>query len=397
MALSDFLLVGPDRNGTAVASSGGRIVAAAPPAAVRLPCARGEIASGAVCAHTHLYSGLVRYGMPPATPAPRNFLEILQRVWWRLDRALDADMLRAAAMDYVARALLAGTTTLVDHHESPNLIEGSLEVLAEACGQLGMRALLCYGATERNGGSAEARRGLQECRRVPPSPLLRGLVGLHASFTVSDETIHAAGQLAAELGTVLHVHVAEDTADVSDAVARGYPGPLERLENLGALPRGTILAHGVHLDRQQVRHCAEKGCWLVHNPRSNEGNQVGYALNLGASDRVALGCDGWDADMRVEQEALQRLAAAHGDRDATGRLAAGHALVAERFGSETHPLQPGALADLVVRQDGAVRHVIVDGQVVVADGALVTGDFQSITADAQRQAERLWQRMAVIA
>jgi cytosine/adenosine deaminase-related metal-dependent hydrolase len=334
--------------------------------------------------------------MPPATPAPANFLEILERIWWRLDRALDADILRAAAMDYVARALLAGTTTLVDHSESPNLIEGSLEILADVCTQLGMRALLCYGASERNFGPAEARRGLDECRRVPSSPLLRGLVGLHASFTVSDATIHAAGQLAAELGTVLHVHVAEDAADVADAMARGYPGPLERLEQLGALPRGTILAHGVHLDREQVRRCAREGHWLVQNPRSNEGNRVGYALNLGASDRVALGCDGWDADMTIEQDALERLAALHGDQDAQRRLAAGHALVAERFGSESQPLQPGALADVVIRQDGAVRHVVVGGQVVVADGALVTGDFDSISAQAQQQAARLWQRMAAI-
>src|SRR6185369_11687128 len=225
----------------------------------QLPCAQGEIASGAICAHTHLYSGLVRYGMPPATPAPQSFLQILERVWWRLDLALDAETLRAAAMDYVARALLAGTTTLVDHHESPHMIEGSLEILAAVCDQLGVRALLCYGASERNFGAAEGRRGLDECRRVPASPLVRGLVGLHASFTVSDETIRAAGRLADELGTVVHVHVAEDAADVADALARGYPGPLERLERLGALPRGSILAHRVHLDCEQARRCAEPG------------------------------------------------------------------------------------------------------------------------------------------
>ena len=121
-------------------------------------------------------------------------------MWWRLDRALDAESLRAAARDYVARALLAGTTTLVDHHESPNLIEGSLSILAEACDDLGVRAVLCYGATERNFGREEAQRGLAECRRVPASPLVRGLVGLHASFTVSDETMREAGALARELG-----------------------------------------------------------------------------------------------------------------------------------------------------------------------------------------------------
>jgi cytosine/adenosine deaminase-related metal-dependent hydrolase len=396
MALIPPILIGPDRLGRSVAVAEGLVVAQAPPDAVRLPCPEGEIAAGAVCAHTHLYSGLARYSMPPAAPAPRTFLQILERVWWKLDRALDADSLRASAMDYVARALLAGTTTLVDHHESPNLIEGSLDILAGACRHLGIRALLCYGASERNSGAAEARRGLEECRRVPASPLLRGLVGLHASFTVSDETIRAAGRLAEDLATVVHVHVAEDAADVADARARGYPGPLERLERLGALPRGSILAHGVHLNAEQSRHCAELGCWLVQNPRSNEGNRVGYALNLGSSDRVALGCDGWDADMAAEEEALSRLARIHGDAKAEGRLSQGHALVAERFASHPEPLEPGALGDLVVRQDGAVRDVVVGGRVVVADGALATGDFDSIAAEGQKQAARLWSRMAGI-
>ncbi len=396
MALTPPLLIGPDRLGRSVAVADGRVVAAAPPDAVRLPCAQGEIAAGAVCAHTHLYSGLARYGMPPASPAPQTFLQILERVWWRLDRALDEQILRASALDYVARALLAGTTTLVDHHESPGMIERSLEILAGACEQLGVRALLCYGATERNFGAVEARRGLDECRRVSGSPLLRGLVGLHASFTVSDDTIRAAGRLAEELGTVVHVHVAEDAADVADAVARGYPGLLERLERLGALPRGSILAHGVHLNGAQVRRCNELGCWLVQNPRSNEGNRVGYALNLGCSDRVALGCDGWDADMAAEQAALTRLAGIHGDANAGGRLRNGHALVAERFAAQPEPLQPGALGDVVVRQDGAVRHVIVGGRLVVGDGVLCTGDFDGIATGARQQAARLWQRMAEI-
>jgi cytosine/adenosine deaminase-related metal-dependent hydrolase len=388
------LSIGPDRSGRSVALDGGLVVATAPPQGARLPCAEGEITPGAVCAHTHLYSGLARYGMPPAAPPPDNFLQILERVWWKLDRALDADILHAAAMDYVARALLAGTTTLVDHHESPGMIEGSLEILANACHALGVRALLCYGATERNFGVEEGRRGVAECRRVPSSPLVRGLVGLHASFTVSDDTILAAGRLAQELGTIVHVHVAEDAADVADAAGRGYRGPLERLEQLGALPRGSILAHGVHLDGEQARRCDELGCWLVHNPRSNEGNRVGYALNLGRSLRVALGCDGWDADMAAEEDALSRLAAIHGDTSTGGRLRRGHALVAERFAAHPEPLQAGALGDVVVRAQGAVKQVIVGGRVVVADGRLVTGDFEAIVANAREQADRLWKRMA---
>ncbi len=391
MALTGALVVGPDKRGLSVAIANGRVVAKAPAGAAHLSCEDGEIGPGAVNAHTHLYSGLARYDMPPPTPPPRNFLEILQKVWWRLDRALDAESLRAAARDYVARALLAGTTTLVDHHESPGLIEGSLAILAQACEELGARALLCYGASERNFGRDEARRGLEECRRVVASPRIGGLVGLHASFTVSDDTIREAGALARELGTIVHVHVAEDSSDVLDARRRGFTGPLERLIALDALPPGSILAHGVHLSREQVRRAA--GCWFVHNPRSNEGNRVGYASALSAATRVALGTDGWEADMAAEEAALRRLAAAHGDAAADGQLAAGHALIAGRFAAAPEPLTPGSLGDLVVRRAGAVRHVVAGGRVVVDSGALATGDFAAITARGREAAARLWARL----
>ena len=376
--------------------AGGRVAGSPVPGAKALACPRGEIAPGNVCAHTHLYSGLAPYGMPPPVPPPASFPEILRRVWWRLDRALDAGSLRASARDAVARALLAGTTTLVDHHESPGFVEGSLAVLARACEELGARALLCYGATERNFGADEARRGLEECRRVPRSPLVRGLVGLHASFTVSDGTLREAGRLARELGTAVHVHVAEDLSDVEDARSRGAAGPLERMLAQDALPRGSILAHGVHLDRDEVALAESRGFWLVQNPRSNEGNRVGYPRALRYARRVALGTDGWEADMAAEEAALFRLAAAAGDDRAGGRLAAGHALAAEAFGASAEPFAPGALGDFVVREGGRVRHVVVDGRVVVEDGRLAAAELGEIQEASRREASRLWQRMAGI-
>lgn len=392
--MSGSLTLGPDRHGRIVAIADGRIADHPAPGAPVLPCATGEIAAGAVCAHTHLYSGLARYGMPPADPAPTGFLEILKRVWWRLDRVLDAEALRAAARDYVAHALLAGTTVLVDHHELPEFIEGSMAILAEACEDLGIRALLCYGATERNGGRDEARRGLAECGRIAATSRLRGMVGLHASFTVSDDTIREAGNLARELGTVLHIHVAEARSDVEDARSRGFDGPLERLIALDALIPGSILAHGVHLSPGQVKAAEAAGCWLVQNPRSNEGNGVGYASSLAHSSRVALGTDGWNADMEEEERALFRLAEHRGDTGAKGRLAAGQNLIAERFGFAAVGLKPGAPGDVVVREDGRVTHVVIDGRVVVRDGKLAHGDIGAIEAEARVQAKRLWRRMA---
>jgi cytosine/adenosine deaminase-related metal-dependent hydrolase len=295
------------------------------------------VSSGFVNAHTHVYSGLAPLGMPAPDRPPRNFVEILQKVWWRLDRALDARSLCAAARLYAAEALLHGTVALIDHHESPEFIDGSLDVIADACQNAGLPAVLCYGATERNAGLDEARRGLAECRRFVRSnsrPLVRGVIGLHASFTLSDESIREAAALCRDLATVIHVHVAEDRADVEDALARGYAGPLERLEALGALPPGSILAHGVHLTPAQVQHADALGCWIVQNPRSNRYNGVGYAAALKASTRVALGTDGFVSDVGAEADALVDQGAPFGDDQVAAevRAGAGHALIAERFG-----------------------------------------------------------------
>jgi cytosine/adenosine deaminase-related metal-dependent hydrolase len=283
---------------------------------------------------------------------PGTFLNTLQNVWWRLDRALDARSLRAAARFYVADALAHGTGALIDHHESPEFIDGSLDVLADACQELGMPAVLCYGATERNGGRAEAQRGLAECRRFIRSnrrPFVRGVVGLHASFTVSDDTIRDAADLCRECGTVLHVHVAEDQVDVEDARTRGYAGPLERLEALGALVPGSILAHGVHLDVRHMNLAAARGCWIVQNPRSNRQNGVGYPMAIRCAARVALGTDGFPADMRAELEALRVIGAEHGE-DVAGldaRLGNGVTLARERFGGSLPAAGPAPLPQMM--------------------------------------------------
>ena len=383
-------------------------------ASQRLDCPEGVVVPGCVNAHTHIYSALAPLGMPPPEPEPENFLQILERVWWRLDRALDAASLRAAARLYAAEALLAGTTLLIDHHESPELIEGSLDVLADACQEIGIRAVLCYGATERNGGLAEGRRGLAECRRFIETnqrPLVRGICALHASFTASDDLVRETAALTGELGSITHVHVAEDGADNRDAARRGYAGPLERLLELGALRPGSILAHCVHCDRSQVRRAEQQELWIVQNPRSNRGNRVGYPSALAESRRVALGTDGYPANMGDETRALEQEATAHGDDLAAAhqRLEAGHRLAAQRFGRTFAPLVTGTVADVVVRESagddqpfdadrpscvpGVARHVVVDGRLVVRDGKLLTADIEEIRAEAREQAPRLWERM----
>lgn len=405
------LVLGPDATGLTLLVSGTTATVLrgqAPADAEALDCSGATIEAGRIDAHTHIYSGLAGLGMPPPEPAPQTFVQILERVWWRLDRALDEASLRAAARLYVAESLLAGTTTLIDHHESPAFIEGSLDVLARACDELGVRALLCYGATERNGGRDEGHRGLLECQRFiagNSSPSLVGAVALHASFTVSDETVREAAAMCKALDTIMHVHVAEDGthfADANDARARGYDGPLERLLALDALPPGSIVAHGLDLDAAQVQRVRDAGCWIVQNPRSNHGNAVGYPRALAHSDRVALGTDGWPACMEDEAEALLQHARTHGDDLAAvaRRVTAGHALVAERFGGRfERPTEPGdaSTADLrVVEPGGRVRHVVMGGRRVVVDGVLPGVDLEEIRRDAATRAQQLWTRMAAL-
>ncbi|MEO8033164.1 MAG: amidohydrolase family protein, partial [Acidobacteriota bacterium] len=245
---------------------------------------------------------------------------------------------------------------------SPNFIEGSLDVLADVCQELGMRALLCYGATERNFGRAEAVRGLSECQRFIRSnrrPLVRGAIGLHASFTVSDSTIREAGDLCRTLGVRLHVHVAEDSCDVTDAIQRGYESPLQRLHALGGLVPGSIIAHGVHLSENDVRIADELALWVVENPRSNEANGVGHPCRLPA--RVALGTDGFPSDMAAELEHLARHASPNGATHSGARHRSGNRdLAAQLF------------PDLAAPQ---------------------TFDIEAIRAEGAEEAQRLWERM----
>lgn len=418
MSKRDLVLL-PDKKGRYLVCSGGTISdygEGEPPIvadARTIPAAPATLRPGHVNAHTHLYSALVPFGMPRPPQEPSDFVEILEQIWWRLDRALDLETLRASARLYAAEALASGTTTLFDHHESPSCIEGSLDVLANACQEMGIRALLCYGATERNGGREEAQRGLAECRRFIESntrPLIRGCVGLHASFTVSDETIREAGELCRELGAVLHVHLAEDGADVRDAKLRGYEGPLERLIALDALPEGSILAHGVHLSAAQVQLALDRGCWLVQNPRSNANNKVGYAANLGDHAKVGLGTDGFPANMSDEGRSFlveslkQGISPARAAELANQRQEASRRLASERLGLNL-TLESGGTADVIALGGssrpavyntlGALgpRHVIVDGQVVVRDSTLLSADLDAIRREARVAAKLLWRRM----
>ncbi len=110
---------------------------------------------GNICSHTHFYGAFAR-GLYIPGPAPKDFPEILRRLWWTLDMALDDDGVLSSALVCLVDAIRNGTTTLFDHHASPMHIDGSLDIIAGAVEAAGLRAVLCYEVTDRNGPEGAA-------------------------------------------------------------------------------------------------------------------------------------------------------------------------------------------------------------------------------------------------
>jgi cytosine/adenosine deaminase-related metal-dependent hydrolase len=335
-----------------------------------------DTTAGLVCGHHHLYSALAR-GMPAPPEQPTDFRSVLEQIWWRLDTALDLEMLRWSAMLGAMEALQCGTTAIIDHHESPNAIEGSLDVIAEACAAVGVRVNVAYGVTDRHGHDA-AVRGLAENERFLRAGG-RGMVGIHAAFTCEQQTLEAAAGLAADLGVGVHVHVAEGVDDITAG---------QRLEHLAA--DDWLIVHCVHLDRPL------RGT-IAHNPRSNMNNAVGYAEPTKWPNPVVLGTDGIGADMLEEMRLAYVALRAH---DVTSSpdtpwawLDAGYRWFPEARDDRVRWSYDHADSAWHVAFTPGMRAIDVtsaDGEVLLRDGVPTRVDPVEVRAKAAEQATRLF-------
>jgi cytosine/adenosine deaminase-related metal-dependent hydrolase len=334
---------------------------------------------GLVNGHHHLYSALAR-GMPAPRRTPTTFPMVLEEVWWRLDRALDLELVRASALLGAVEALACGTTGIVDHHSSPSAVEGSLDVIADACAEVGVRVRCAYEVTERNGADGE-KAGLAENERFLRSGG-DGFVGAHACSTLSEGALEAVAGLAADLGAGVHIHVAEATSDV-DAGAR-----LEHLSRADWL-----LAHCTHLDRPLAGT-------IAHNPRSNLNNAVGYArpARFAATNPIVLGTDGIGSDLLEEHRLAFALQRSHdltaGPEVSWAWLQAGHDLVPatadDRVSWSVPADDPWHLAYTTGVRPTRVE---VSGEVVWEHGTTTRVDEAEVRAKAREQASRLFRRM----
>jgi putative selenium metabolism protein SsnA len=393
--------------------------------------ARGQyVMPGNICAHTHFYGAFAR-GMAIPGPAPKNFPEILKKLWWPLDKALTSEDVRYSALVCLVDAIRHGTTTLIDHHASPNAIEGSLDEIAEAVNESGLRAVLCYEVTDRD-GEEKARAGIEEnvrfIERASRSAVDGGRIsaafGLHASLTLSDATLDACRE-AARNGTGFHIHGAEHEADQEDSLAKSGKRVAVRLKEHGILGPRTILAHAVHMDEQEMDILAESGTWVTHQPRSNMNNGVGVApieelTRRGV--RVCLGNDGFSNAMWEEWKTAYLLhkvsqrdpRAVQGDMVARMAVTNNAALTAEFFPeTPVGVLAPGAAADLIFVDylphtpltpgnlpwhilfgfhESMVTTTIVAGKMLMHERQILTLDAEAITARARELAPDVWKR-----
>ena len=244
--------------------------------------------------HHHVYSALAR-GMGVPKKSPENFHEILQYIWWTLDKCLDKDMIEASALTTAMTCAKAGSTFVIDHHASPNLIEGSLDIIAKAFDKVGVSHLLCYEITDRD-GLDKAEKGLSETENY--LKLNQGLVGLHASFTVGNETMKKAAYLMHRYNSGFHIHVAEDLYDQRHSQDNYNKPVVERLNDYGVLNSSkTILGHCLHIDENERNIIKNSKSFVVQNMESNLNNKVGYFNGEGLGENIMFGTDGMHSDM----------------------------------------------------------------------------------------------------
>ena len=388
----------------------------------------GLIMPGFINAHMHFYSTFSRGMTPPGAPS-QNFGEVLERLWWRLDKALTLEDTYYSTMTAVIDAIKCGCTTMIDHHSSPHAITGSLREIAKATTAAGVRASLCYEVSERD-GQAITDEGIREnvdfidWAKAQKNPLLSGKFGLHASFTLGDETLAKCREAMGDRTDGYHVHVAEGAVDEEDSVKKYGKRIVERFHDFGFTGANSIFVHCIHVDEKERAILRETGTSVVHNPESNMGNAVGAAKVLDFMKEgitLGLGTDGYLCDM-IQSWRVGNALCKHSNQHPNvgwGELPAmlfeNNAKIAERcFPAKLGMLKEGYAADVIILDylpptemnanninghllfGASGRNVVTTiaaGRVLMKDRKLTAIDRQEVFAKARECAKEVWKRL----
>lgn len=385
----------------------------------------GVIMPGLINAHHHLYSTFARGFAVPGEPA-RNFQEILERLWWRLDRALNAHDVYYSAILPALEAAKAGCTTLIDHHASPACCDGSLDLIEKALREVGLNACLCYEVSDRNRegeGLEENERYIKKCR-ARQDPQFAALFGLHASMTLGAKTLERCAELTEQLDVGVHVHVAEAECDHEVTRAQFGEELVDRFARYGLLGPGSLFAHGIHLPESGLAQLHESNSMMVTNPESNMNNGLSVTPVLDILKRgilLGLGTDGMSNTMIAQARACYLLQRdTHRDpRVAFGEACAmllnnNRAICDRLFQEHRGVLAPGKLADVIVLDytpftpfhagnfyghllfglvSAPVRHTVCRGRVIVENGGFPHLDERAIRTQALEHAKKMWARI----
>lgn len=419
----------------AVVVHGDSIVAVGPVAEIRAAHPADEmvdvggrvIMAGLINAHTHAYSAYAR-GMAVHQPT-RNFTEILENLWWRLDRLLTLEDVELNAATTFIESIRNGVTTVFDHHSSPNAVSGSLQTMADVAGRLGIRTSLCYETSDRDGAGVlaaaiEENTLFMKKVNTDEQDMVKGLFGLHAAFTLSEESLDAA--CAAKEGVTggFHVHVAEAASDEADSLAKYGKRIVQRFDDHGMLGPETIAAHCVHANPDELDLLKDRDTTIVHNPHSNMGNAVGAASVVDMLDRglrVGLGTDAYTSDILASAQVAKILASHHladptvGFGQALQMAFAGNAQICSKyFRKDLGVLKAGAYADLITldyrrftpldagsagghilfgMSGSQVNDTMVNGSWVMRDRDILTVDEAAIFARSTQRAPLIWAQM----
>jgi cytosine/adenosine deaminase-related metal-dependent hydrolase len=376
-----------------------------------LDCRRRVVTKSFGCGHHHIYSVLAR-GMPAPSKSPRNFVEILENIWWHLDKSLDTEMIEASALASALYCAKNGVTFVIDHHASPRAIENSLETIAAAFDRIGISHLLCYEISDRDGENAR-EKGLQETDSFLSSGR-QGHVGLHASFTVGDELLNRAVELAQKHNTGIHVHVAEDAADQEFCLKQYNKRVVQRYADAGVLDLSkSIFSHCIHLDEKEKNLIRRSAVYVVQNTESNLNNNVGVANYRELGENIILGTDGMHGDMLRSAKAAFLVGQATEGLDMAAvynRFRKVHDyvriygfkgdgdnnLVILDYDSPTDIHEGNFLGHFVYGIDARhVDSVISSGKLVVENKKLLTVEEDEILAFSREMGRKLWEKLKI--